>query len=229
MGMGPGSGMMNRHHAQVPEAFAGLTNPIDENNESLTRGEEIYTTHCATCHGDYGNGDGPGGASLDPAPAAIAHTSQMMSDAYLFWRITEGGISFGTGMLPFRDILDEEERWEVINYVRALGSGQVLPGQRIGGAPFDPEQELTQRKEMLILAVDQNLISQAEADIFDKIHTAMDEYLVGEGVSGMDTGPRADALPQILAAMTDSSLLTQEQAEVFIDVHDRLIEAGLME
>lgn len=229
MGMGPGSGMMYRHHAQVPEAFAGLTNPINANDESMARGEEIYNKHCATCHGDYGNGDGPGGASLDPAPAAIAHTSQMMSDAYLFWRITEGGISFETGMLPFRDILDEEERWDVINYVRTLGRGQVLPGQRMGGEPFDSAQEQAQRKEMLKLAVDQNVVSQAEADIFDMVHTAMDEYLVTEGVSGMDTGPRADALPQILAAMTESVLLTQEQAEVFMDVHDRLIEAGLME
>jgi hypothetical protein len=82
---------------------------------------------------------------------------------------------------------------------------------------------------MLKLAVDQKVVSQAEADIFDMVHTTMDEYLVGEVVSGMDTGPRADALPQILAVMTESALLTQEQAEVFMDVHDRLIEAGLMQ
>ena len=34
-GMGPGSRMMNRHHAQVPEAFAGLTNPVAADDESL--------------------------------------------------------------------------------------------------------------------------------------------------------------------------------------------------
>jgi len=229
MGMGPGSGMMNRHHAQVPETFSGLTNPISADEISLARGEEIYTTHCATCHGDYGNGDGPGGASLDPPPAAIAHTSQMMSDAYLFWRITEGGIPFETGMLPYRDILDEEGRWDVINYVRALGSGQVSPRQQMGGEPFDPEREQEQRKEMLKLAVEQKVISQVEADVFDQVHTAMDKYLVREGASGMDTGPRADALPQILAEMIKVTLVTQENADVFLNVHDRLIEAGLMQ
>lgn len=229
MGMGPGSGMMNRHHAQVPEVFAGLTNPVDATDESLERGEEIYTMQCATCHGDYGNGDGSGGTNLDPAPAAIAHTSQMMSDAYLFWRITEGGIAFDTGMIPYKDILGEEDRWNVINYVRALGSGQVSPRQQIGGEPFDAEQERIQRQEMLMSAVELDVISKSDADIFDQVHTSMDEYLVQEGASGMDTGPRADALVQILTKMVEGNLVSQENADIFMNVHDRLIEAGLMQ
>lgn len=228
-GMGPGSAMMNRHHAQVPESFAGLTNPIPPDDESLARGEEIYTSQCATCHGDFGSGDGPGGVDMDPAPAAIAHTSQMMGDAYMFWRITEGGIAFETGMIPYRDILDEQGRWDVINYVRALGSGQVQPGQHMGGQPFDSTLEEANRVEMLTQAVDQGVITQAEADVFDRVHTAVDEYLVEEGVTGMDTGPRADALPQILTAMVAGKLVTQEQADTFLDVHDRLLEAGLMQ
>ncbi|MFC1997200.1 c-type cytochrome [Chloroflexota bacterium] len=229
MGMGPGSGMMNRHHAQVPEAFAGLTNPIPSSEKSLARGEDIYVTNCATCHGDYGNGDGPGGENLDPAPAAIAHTSQMMGDAYLFWRITEGGIPFETGMIPYRDILDEQGRWDVINYVRALGSGQVQPGQHMGGLPFDPSQEQAQRVEMLMHGVDEGIITQDEADIFDRVHSAMDKYLAAEGTSGMDTGQRSDALTQILAVMVAGDLVNQDQADTFMDVHDRLIEAGLMQ
>jgi mono/diheme cytochrome c family protein len=218
-----------RHHAQVPDEFAGLTNPIPADEDSLARGEEIYVTHCATCHGDYGNGDGPGGANLDPAPAPIAHTAQMMSDVYLFWRITEGGAAFETGMLPYRDILDEQARWDVINYVRALGRGQVRPGQHMGGNPFDPDQERAQRADMLGEAVDQAVITQVEADLFDQVHTAMDEYLSQESVSGMGTGPRADALPQILAAMAAADLISQDQADTFLEVHDRLLEAGLMQ
>ncbi len=180
---GPGSGMMShnmgaRHHAQVPEEFAGLTNPIPSDEASLDRGAEIYTAQCATCHGDFGNGDGPGGEALDPAPAAIAHTSQMMSDAYLFWRITEGGIAFETGMIPYRDILDEDARWDVINYVRALGRGEVHPsGPKLGGQPFDPAQEQAQRTEMLSQAVADGVISQAEGDAFDRVHALMDTYL----------------------------------------------------
>ena len=61
------------------------------------------------------------------------------------------------------------------------------------------------------------------------MHASMDEYLVREGASGMDTGPRADALVQILTRMVEGSLVSQENADIFMDVHDRLIEAGLMQ
>jgi mono/diheme cytochrome c family protein len=227
--MGPGSGMMDRHHAQVPDEYAGLTNPIPENDESLARGAEIYATQCATCHGDYGNGDGPGGVSLDPVPAPIAHTSQMMSDAYLFWRITEGGIEFDTGMIPYKDILDEQSHWDVINYVRALGQGQVQPGEYIGGVPFDQAKEQAQRIEMLTQAIKLGVITQDEADLFNLVHNSMDEYLTSDSISGMATGRRGDALPQILDSMGGAELITQEQADTFIDVHDRLVEAGLMQ
>jgi mono/diheme cytochrome c family protein len=227
--MGPGSEMMSRHHTKVPSEFAGLTNPIPADVDSLERGAEIYITHCATCHGDFGNGDGPGGANLEPAPAPIAHTSQMMGDAYLFWHITEGGIPFETAMIPYRDILSEQERWDVINYVRALASGQIQPKPEIGGVPFDPAQEQVNRLEMLMQAVKQGLITQDEANMFDGVHTMIDEYLVTNETSGMNTGPRADALAQILDSMVLEQLLTQEQANLFLVVHDRLIEAGLMQ
>ena len=82
---------------------------------------------------------------------------------------------------------------------------------------------------MLTQAVDQGVIAQAEAEVFDRVHAAIDEYLVEEGVTGMDTGPRADALTQILTAMVAGKLVTQDQADTFLDVHDRLLEAGLMQ
>lgn len=112
MGMGPMSGMMARHSAPIPEAYAELTNPVEADEASLERGAELFITHCATCHGDGGMGDGPGGAILDPAPAPIAHTSQMMGDNYLFWRISEGGgmEPFNSAMPVWKGLLDEQDR-----------------------------------------------------------------------------------------------------------------------
>jgi mono/diheme cytochrome c family protein len=222
--------MMSGHHAPVPNEYAGLSNPIPDDDGSLARGGEIYTKHCATCHGDYGNGDGPGGASLDPGPAPIGHTSQMMSDAYLFWRVTEGGVPFETRMVPYRDILDENARWDVINYIRALGSGRVQPGSQMGGIPFDQASELAQRNQMLNQAVEDNVIMQNEADAFDLIHKAIDEFTQVEGISGVETsGGRADALPQILDSLVAAGKITIGQKDTFLDVHDRLVEAGLMQ
>jgi hypothetical protein len=42
IGMGSGSGVMERHHAQVPEDYAGLSNPVAVDSESLRRGEQQY-------------------------------------------------------------------------------------------------------------------------------------------------------------------------------------------
>ena len=229
MGMGPGSGMMDRHHADVPAEYAGFTNPASADEESVSRGAALYVTHCATCHGDYGNGDGPGGASLDPAPAPIAHTSQMMSDAYLFWRISEGGNEFETGMIPYKDILDENARWDVINYLRALGRGAVSPGQNMGGQPFDPAQETAQRVEMLAEAVSQSLISQTEADLFERVHQEIDQFTLEASVTGIDTGNRADALPQILDNIVAAETISRAEADQFLAIHDQLISAGLMQ
>ncbi len=158
MGMGKGMGgpnnqMRNRHHAQVPDDYAGLSSPVAADEESLERGAEIYTTLCATCHGDGGMGDGPAGASLEPPAASVAHTSQMMRDDYLFWRISEGGVSFQTAMPSFKASLDEQGRWDVINYMRALGQGQVQPGRGMGGAMFDPAEQAARQDEMLQQAV----------------------------------------------------------------------------
>src|SRR5512141_156860 len=81
-------GITERHHAQVPSEYAGLTDPIPADEASLERGAKLYATNCASCHGDRGIGDGPMGTALDPAPAPVAETSQMMADDYLFWRVS---------------------------------------------------------------------------------------------------------------------------------------------
>jgi len=171
-------------------------------------------------------GDGPGGASLDPAPAPIAHSGQMLSDAQLFWRITEGGIPFETAMIPYRDILDENARWDVINYVRALGSGQVMPREQMGGAAYDPAVEAEQQAEMLAMAVDQDVITQDEADTFNLVHD-----LISVLRDEMNTPGRGmdEMMDELIDALQSENAITKDQAETFLDVHDRLIEAGLMQ
>lgn len=229
MGMGMQSGMMARHNAPIPEEYTGLTNPITADEASLARGAELYTTNCASCHGDGGMGDGPAGTTLDPAPAPIAHTSQMLGDDYLFWRISEGGAMapFNSAMPAWKGALDEADRWDVINYIQALGSGVVTPGQMMGGAVFDPELEAAQQAEMLATAVDQGVITQSEADTFALVHAALTEWMA-QNEDGM-SGNMATMQDAMLAELVQAGTISQEQADTFNDVHDRLLEAGLMQ
>ena len=219
--------LMLRHEAPIPGEYAGLINPIASDDESLIRGAEIFNANCGTCHGDGGMGDGPTASALDPSPQAIAHTSQMSGDDYLFWRISEGGIPFETTMPVFK-ALEERARWDVINYVRALGTGEIAPGQIVGGDLFDPEAELDGRTEMLAQAVDQGIITEAEADTFERVHLALDEQLAAESAEAM-TGNADDVQADSLAKLVKVGKITQAQSDTFSKAHDLLIEVGLMQ
>jgi len=95
-------------------------NPVPPTEQSVRLGWRLYRAHCAVCHGPAGHGDGPAAASLVPRPVDLRRTARM-SDAVLFTRITEG--LPGTAMPAFRDVLTDEERWHVVNYLRVLATG----------------------------------------------------------------------------------------------------------
>lgn len=104
---------------------------------SVASGETLYRAHCATCHGPGGRGDGPGGAGLPKPPADLtaAHTAQhTVGD--MFWWLTHG-IPAG-GMPPFGSVLSEEERWDLINFIRTLGAGERARQMTAGVPPGRP-------------------------------------------------------------------------------------------
>lgn len=129
-----GMGMMGNPLGRIPSEYADLVNQVAADNDSIARGEVIFQGICATCHGESGRGDGPASAGLDPAPAAIASTEHMRSDAYLFYRISEGGnfSPFNSAMPAFKEVYDENERWDVINYIRTLGNMGMMPDGMMG-------------------------------------------------------------------------------------------------
>jgi mono/diheme cytochrome c family protein len=227
---GPGmgnDGMMARHHAEIPAEYAGLKNPIPADDESLERGAALYATNCASCHGDGGMGDGPAGSALIPAPAPVAHTSQMMADDYLFWRVSEGGTPFATSM-PAWKFLDEQARWDMVNYMRALGEGTVNPAVGMGGEAYDPEVQAARQAEMLAQAVKQGVVTQDEADLFILVHDRVEQYRT-EHPEIMNSGKNAtEREAAILSALVDGEIITQTQAHAFQDIHDRLGTSGLM-
>lgn len=216
MGSGMGPGMMQRHHAMIPVEYAQKTGPSSADDASIGRGQAIYSQHCASCHGESGMGDGPAGASLDPPPSPIAHTSQMLADDYLFWRLSEGGLSFKTSMPAWKDILDENQRWDVLHYVRALG--------RDGAAAVATAQAVRQA-EVLNQAVEQGVISQAEADTFTTVHDFLENYLKQQTETKGSMDEREAAA---LQALVQGGKITQQQAQDFRAIHDQLANASLM-
>ena len=100
----------------APASSKALKNPVS-GKSSINSGKSIYKTRCTVCHGDKGEGDGPAGKALTP-PAAN-HTVaavQNQTDGEIFWKISEGR----GAMVGWKLILSEEERWDLVNYIRTL-------------------------------------------------------------------------------------------------------------
>lgn len=90
---------------------------------SISRGAHLYQRHCAVCHGSEGYGDGPSARTLSKKPADLTakHTADHTAGD-LFWWLGHG--IGGTPMPGFEDRLTETERWDVINFVRALADAE---------------------------------------------------------------------------------------------------------
>lgn len=86
----------------------------------IAAGANLYNTHCASCHGASGMGDGPAARGLNPAPPALgsAETMRDVSPALMF-RILTVGIG-GTPMPAFAAVLSPDQRWDVLGYLVSL-------------------------------------------------------------------------------------------------------------
>jgi mono/diheme cytochrome c family protein len=95
-----------------------LVNPIDASNESLGRGKKLFENYCATCHGLSGGGYGPAAHGITTFPRKLWawYNTDSATDGYLYWFITNGR----NEMPPWGIVLSENERWDVINYIKTL-------------------------------------------------------------------------------------------------------------
>jgi mono/diheme cytochrome c family protein len=118
---------MAHMHVDPPKEFSDLTNSFAGDDSALALGKEVFEANCATCHGPKGLGDGPGAEGLDPKPATLADGTMMndLSDGYLFWRVSKGGAMepWNSAMPAWESGLTEDQRWQVISYVRSLADG----------------------------------------------------------------------------------------------------------
>jgi mono/diheme cytochrome c family protein len=106
----------------VPEQYSGLSNSYVDDSSAISAGETIFEANCASCHGLTGEGDGPASGGLNPPPANLAEKQANMSDAYIFWRISEGGLMepFNSIMPGWKGLLDEQQIWQIIAYIRTM-------------------------------------------------------------------------------------------------------------
>ena len=182
---------------------------------SIANGLELYRAHCAVCHGARGAGDGPARGRLPRIPADLraAHTTEHTAGD-LFWWITHG-IPRG-GMPGFASTLTEDERWDVVNAVRAMGSaraarvlGEILGPPRLVAPDFTfavgptPPRALREyRSRRLVLLVLYSLPASRPrlaqlAERYDLLVTLGAEVIAVDRASGADAIARLGDAPHI--------------------------------
>jgi mono/diheme cytochrome c family protein len=111
-------------YGQLPgviDSMSSMVNPVAADLASVQRGRKYYQINCAVCHGHAGLGDGTATKlGMVPMPL-ISDRVKKFSDGYIW-----GMMRNGRGLMPSANRIEENDRWDVVNYIRALQGG--LPG-----------------------------------------------------------------------------------------------------
>lgn len=112
----------------IPADKKAKNSYIPFTGSTAKEGEAIFTKNCMSCHGNPGKGNSM--KTLKPVPPDLAGaTTQQRTDGDLFFIITTGRMI----MPSFKNVFSEEERWELISYIRSFNKNyaQVI-------SKFDP-------------------------------------------------------------------------------------------
>lgn len=109
-------------------------NPVASDDESISRGAQLYQINCAVCHGVTGTEITTVSAYLikvKPTNLASAE-AQALTDGEIFLTISNGkfnpnnslfpDVQFSGQCPPLKDNLTVRERWDVVNFIRTLAA-----------------------------------------------------------------------------------------------------------
>lgn len=107
------------------------TNPIESSEASLARGEVLYNTNCAICHGTTGGGDGALAKYYENQPlfarGVPALSGGVLPREYVVWAIFNGfSVVDENGIKQIKmprlgENVTATEAWDIANYVEYLG------------------------------------------------------------------------------------------------------------
>jgi putative copper export protein/mono/diheme cytochrome c family protein len=107
--------LVNLTAPAYPTSFYG--SPTGFSAKSIALGHDIFVGHCAACHGALAHGDGQAASALPIKPADLtAEHIYGHLDGDLYWWIGHG---IGAVMPAFGDVLSDDERWNLIDFIHA--------------------------------------------------------------------------------------------------------------
>mgnify|MGYP000306296673 CR=1 FL=1 len=101
---------------EIPTKYKKMKNPMP--GDDIDVGKTIYRKHCRSCHGNIGLGDGPKSKKLNTDCGDFSSAKfQEQSDGVIYYQSI-----IGRDEMPNyeKKILDDEDRWAVVNFIRTL-------------------------------------------------------------------------------------------------------------
>ncbi|MBS1960277.1 MAG: cytochrome c [Bdellovibrionales bacterium] len=101
----------------------GNVNPLSRSHSVLQKGRQLYDVYCIVCHGKYGEGDGLVAAKPDWPRPLFPRPPSLQSDKINEYKDGQiyHVIAMGQNLMPsYAEKLNEEERWSIVHYIRAL-------------------------------------------------------------------------------------------------------------
>lgn len=118
--------------AEALRAGKELANPFKADATTLARGEQVYATFCAPCHGGGLAGDGlVAQRGFPPPPSLLGDKQKAMPDGE-YWHV----LTFGRkNMPPYAAQVPSDDRWKAILYIRAQQAKAAVPAPAATPAP----------------------------------------------------------------------------------------------
>ena len=119
--------MKQMKHWESPKSADLRKNPFKGNIAATLKGKTLFEKQCVMCHGSEGKGNGVAAANLKPAPTDLtSKMTQSHSDGALYWKIMTGNSPMPSWKEAHK--ADHNQCWQLIDYIRELGSAQNKKG-----------------------------------------------------------------------------------------------------
>ena len=230
---------------------AGHLTQSPKQTPDLARGQAIYLSSCAACHGGDGQARTPAADALQPHPTNFQDPEVMGAlSPYKSFNVTSFGVT-GTAMPAF-PTLSEPERWDVAFYVATLrqaacthtpprtsldvlaGNGDLALGSRFGPAEVACLRRVMPRADEAALFSDvrtglDEAVRLAQGAHFSQARQALlDVYLTGiEPLEPLLRARNAGLVQKMEASFLNARLLAEQKDPRAVDELARL--SGLVE
>lgn len=142
---------LNPSDSDYFQAGKFLHSPLDITKKTLEKGQFLFDTFCAVCHGKDGKGDGTLTAAVYKGVPDYTDTSPNRRGGSSMHDLSGGKIfhvmTFGlNAMGSYASQVSKKERWEIVAYVHKLQGGDSIKGQDKSSEDSDEQKEKTKSK-----------------------------------------------------------------------------------